>query len=164
MQGLVDSSIFPPLPSPLSLTATWTCQGACWLTRCTLSRAGLWGQRERGTKCRLLEIMSWRNCSHMQLFGQRCLLIFLILHKARLRGFSLQQVHRLDGHVESSPVRRTQTLISHSLSKGIPLRCTCMWMSPAAQLTLHLVATVCLTLQLPNTSHDSFSRPLLDLL
>lgn len=47
MQGLVDSCIFPPLPSPLSLAATWTCRGACWLTRCTLSRAGQRGQRGR---------------------------------------------------------------------------------------------------------------------
>lgn len=71
------------------------------------------------------------------------------------------------GRLESSPkaaLQRTQRLISRWLSKGIPLRCTCARTSPAAaQLTLDSAGTACVTPQLPNTSHDSFGRRLLDL-
>lgn len=71
------------------------------------------------------------------------------------------------GRLESSPkaaLQRTQRFISRWLSKGIPLRCTCTRTSPAAaQLTLDSAGTACVTPQLPNTSHDSFGRRLLDL-
>lgn len=71
------------------------------------------------------------------------------------------------GRLESSPkaaLQRAQRPISRWLSKGIPLRCTCTRMSPAAaQLTLDSAGTACVTPQLPNTSHDSFGRRLLDL-
>ncbi|CAB1423876.1 unnamed protein product [Pleuronectes platessa] len=42
MLGLPRFSAVPPPPS---LTATWPCLGACWLTRCTLNGAGLCGDR-----------------------------------------------------------------------------------------------------------------------